>query len=211
MKVVSFRLLILFIMPIILLFSRNQEDNKLLFNKVLDVYPEIEEILPQSDFHNSISTFVPSISAMRPMGIQSIPQNPLSSKDLARLKEMNIYNSLRLLEADTLPLIFEMLTKAIADRDNFETGFWSACLSNNIASYSDMNNIAEIIYLSEYIPSLAPDLLDADGNPISMRGSATASLSDAFRHDLANNAYEKLISEIKFQKIINTNTSTEVT
>ena len=37
---------------------------------------------------------------------------------------------------------------------NFETGFWSACLSNNIASYSDMNNIAEIIYLSEYIPSL---------------------------------------------------------
>ena len=205
MKIVSTRLVLLLLLSTLAYYLRGILKTTNFSLKRFQTYtPKLRLYFHSTDFHNSVNSFIPAFSVSGVTGLKSIPQNPLSSKDLARLKEMQIYNSRMLLEANALPIIFEMLTKAIADKDSFETGFWSACLSNNISGYSDMNNIAEVVYLSDYIPSLSPDLLDPEGKAISMRGSATASLNDAFRHDLSNDAYNNIIAKNKAQ-IITTN------
>ncbi|MDD7983615.1 hypothetical protein PQO01_01455 [Lentisphaera marina] len=202
MKVISknkfFLLMLALAMP---LMARSTEDYQLLLKKTIELYPEFEDALPNTSLSNSITSFVPVITNKDVLGISAIPQSPLDNKDIARLKEMVIYNTTRLLEPNSLPIIFEMLTKSIAAQDSMQIGFWTACLSNNIANYSDLSNLAEINYLAEYIPALAPDLKNSEGTPISMRGSASASFADVFKHDLMDELYQKNNASFKPQII----------
>ncbi|EDM25171.1 hypothetical protein LNTAR_24636 [Lentisphaera araneosa HTCC2155] len=205
MKVISYnKFFLLFLAVYTPLFARSTEDYQALLRKTIEIYPEFEEVLPSSSLNNSINSFVPTITNKQALGISAIPLSPLDNKDITRLKEMMIYNTTRLLEPNSLPIIFEMLTNAIASDDSMQIGFWTACLNNNIANYSNLSNLAEINYLSEYIPALAPDLKNSEGQAISMRGAATPSFNDAFKTDYSQDIYEKLISNIKPQ-VITTN------
>ncbi len=183
------------------IFARTNEDNQTLFQKIPDFYPEINDVLKQADFHNSVSFFVPNISSMNPTGINSIPQHPLSSKELARLKEMNINNTKVLLELKSLPLIFEMLVKALKEDDSFKAAFWAACLNNNISNYTDLTSFPEVDYLADYIPTLIPDLLTLDNKAVSMRGSASSSFNDTFRYEFASKYYESIVAKTTIQVI----------
>ncbi|WDE96032.1 hypothetical protein PQO03_09930 [Lentisphaera profundi] len=204
MKVTSFNKFFLLLCSLSsLLMARSTEDQQVLLKNTVAAYPEFKEILPTSSLNNAIISYVPVISNKKAHGIDVIPQSPLDKKDIARLRDVPINNSSILLEPKSLPIIFEMLTQAIANKDNMQIGFWTACLNNNIAFYSDLSALSEINYLSKYIPSLDPDLNNAKGEAISMRGSATTSFSEAMKDEKAFAFYEKSMKDFTPKIITN--------
>ena len=185
------------------LLARDSEDNQIILNKIVDFHPEISEIISPQGLESAGHAYVTSISSERPVGLSSIPNNPLDDKESKYLKTLQIYNTQKLLELDSLPLIFEMLTQAISENNPQKIGFWIVCLNNNISSYTDLESFPEVEYLNKYIPALFPDIKTPKGKTISLRGSCSPKLKDALKSDSGKSEYARL-SSIRKTEVVST-------